>query len=116
MHRVVRSLAFLSGAIFVVGCSGGVSGGGTTAPLVTVSVSGPSSVRLLATSQFTATVSGTSNQSVTWQVNNVAGGNSSVGTISGTGLYTAPSALPSPTSVTITALSVGFGECVEFGE
>jgi hypothetical protein len=44
-----------------------------------------------ATSQFAATVQNTSNPAVTWSVNGVSGGNSMVGTISATGLYTAPS-------------------------
>jgi hypothetical protein len=48
--------------------------------------------------QFTATVTGSTNTAVTWSVNNIAGGNSQVGTISTTGLYTAalPAALPPP--------------------
>lgn len=46
---------------------------------------------------FTATVQGASNQTVTWEVNGISGGNSSVGTIttSGTsGIYTAPESVP----------------------
>ncbi len=42
------------------------------------------------TQQFTASVSGTSNTAVSWSVDGVAGGNTSVGTVSGSGLYTAP--------------------------
>jgi len=38
-----------------------------------------------------------------WSVNGVVGGNASVGTISNSGLYTAPAALPNPNSVKITA-------------
>lgn len=59
----------------------------------------------LGTRQFTAGVSGNSNLSVTYSVNNVVGGNSSLGTISGAGLYTAPSATSAQT-VTIRAVSV----------
>jgi len=44
--------------------------------------------------QYTATVTGLANTSVTWEVNGVAGGNSQTGTISQTGLYTAPAAIP----------------------
>lgn len=55
--------------------------------------------------QFTATVTGTSNLAVNWSVNNVAGGNSTVGTISTTGLYTAPASVPNPSTVTISAAS-----------
>ena len=40
--------------------------------------------------QFQANVVGTSNQSVTWAVNGIAGGNSTVGTISTSGVYLAP--------------------------
>lgn len=54
--------------------------------------------------QFTATVTGTTNTAVNWSVNGVAGGNASVGTISTSGLYTAPSAAPSA-AVTIRATS-----------
>jgi polygalacturonase len=70
-----------------------------------VSVSGAASVYEGATSQYTATVTGTTNQSVNWLVNNVVGGNSTVGTISATGLYTAPTVTTS-TPVTISAVSV----------
>jgi len=55
--------------------------------------------------QFTATVSFASNTSVTWQVNNFAGGNATVGTISTSGLYTAPAAVPNPAVVTVKAIS-----------
>jgi uncharacterized protein (DUF1800 family) len=54
---------------------------------------------------FTATVTNSSNTAVTWSVNNVAGGNASVGTISAAGLYTAPAVPPSPATVTIKATS-----------
>jgi len=62
-------------------------------------------VGLLETFQFLATVTGTTNTAVNWLVNDVAGGNSTVGTISATGLYTAPATLPSPASATIKATS-----------
>jgi hypothetical protein len=54
----------------------------------------PASVLLApsATQQFTAPVEGFSNSSVNWSVDGIAGGNSSVGMISATGLYTAPTA------------------------
>lgn len=58
---------------------------------------------------FTASVSGTANTNVTWSVNGIAGGNSTIGTIAGTGAatatYTAPSAPPSPATVTVAATS-----------
>ena len=57
------------------------------------------------TVQFKATVTGTTNQNVVWQVNSTPGGNATVGTISSTGLYTAPAVLPKSTSLTINAVS-----------
>ena len=56
------------------------------------------------TQQFTATVTGTSNTSVTWDVNGKAGGDpNNGGTITTTGLYTAPATGTS--SATIKAVS-----------
>ena len=55
--------------------------------------------------QFMATVTGATDTSVTWQVNTIPGGNSSVGTITEMGLYTAPAQVPDPAKVTVTAVS-----------
>ena len=68
----------------------------------------PRSVQVTGTQQFTATIAGTTNTAVTWAVNGVAGGNSTLGTISTAGLYTAPQFPPSPSTVTITATSVAY--------
>jgi DNA-binding beta-propeller fold protein YncE len=57
------------------------------------------------TQQFTATVQNTTNTAVTWQVSGVTGGNTTIGTISSAGLYTAPDPVPNPASVTVTAVS-----------
>lgn len=62
-----------------------------------------------ATQQFTATVTGASNTAVTWSAGGVVGGNSTVGTIDSTGLYTAPTTVPNPSNVTVTATSVADG-------
>lgn len=74
-----------------------------------VTVSGSSAVTIGQTTQYVASVSapmrGSTNQSVTWMVNGVSGGNSTTGTISSTGLYTPPSTAPSG-AVTIAAVSV----------
>jgi MYXO-CTERM domain-containing protein len=57
------------------------------------------------TTQFTATVGGTSNQAVTWAVQLV--GQSQYGSVSSTGLYTAPGFIPGSTQqVVLTATSV----------
>ena len=76
-------------------------------PPVSIAISPLSAtVRVGHTQRFTASVKNTTNTSVTWKVNSIAGGNSTVGTISATGLYTAPLAVPSPSNVTVTAVSV----------
>jgi hypothetical protein len=62
-------------------------------------------VRAASTQQFTASVTGTTNTAVTWSVNKVSGGNSTNGTISSSGNYTAPATLPNPNTVTIQAIS-----------
>jgi uncharacterized repeat protein (TIGR03803 family) len=75
-------------------------------PPVTVTVSPASAqVPVNGVQQFVATVANTSNSAVTWNVNGLTGGNSTVGTISSTGLYTAPATVPSPAAVTVTATS-----------
>ena len=82
------------------GTGGGGGGNNVTVSLnissVTVAPSG--------TQQFTATVTGTTNTAVTWQVNQVAGGSSQNGTITSSGLYTAPNTT-STLTVTVTAIS-----------
>jgi photosystem II stability/assembly factor-like uncharacterized protein len=109
------SIAFL--LILAAGCGGsgsGSAGGPTPTPLptatptpVSVNVSPASgSVQVARTLQLIATVTGTSNQGVTWAVNGTAGGNSSSGTVSSSGLYSAPTSVPNPGTVTVSATSV----------
>src|ERR1039457_2108988 len=56
--------------------------------------------------QFKATVTGLSSTAVTWSAGGVVGGNATAGTISATGQYTAPGALPGQNPVQIVATSV----------
>jgi uncharacterized protein (TIGR03437 family) len=72
---------------------------------VRVSVS-PVSVSLLtgATQQFTAAVSESSDSSLSWSVDGIPGGNSTVGTISSSGLYTAPASPPNGSVVFVAAM------------
>ena len=59
---------------------------------VTITISPTAaSVRINRTRAFTATVQNTSNRSVTWKVNGIAGGNYTVGIVSSLGTYKAPS-------------------------
>jgi hypothetical protein len=79
---------------------------------VTVSPS-PVSVPLNTTQQFTATVGGTSNSLVTWNVSGTGCSGDDCGKISSSGLYTAPSAIPNPATVTVTATSAA--DMTKFG-
>jgi uncharacterized protein (DUF1800 family) len=104
--RRAAGLFSLSLAALAAGCSGGSSGSTptpTSNPAVTIS--GASQARLGTAVQLSATVTNTSNTAVTWQVNGVAGGNSATGTISASGLYTPPATIPSPNTLTITAVT-----------
>jgi YD repeat-containing protein len=64
-------------------------------------------VALAGTQQFTATEGGTPTTAVTWAVNGVTGGDSSIGTISAAGLYTAPTIVPAAFTVTVSATRQG---------
>jgi hypothetical protein len=76
-------------------------------PLVAVTINPHNtSVETNHTQQFSATVVNTTNTVVTWQVNGVPGGNSTVGTIDGSGLYTAPGSIPTQPQIIVTAISV----------
>ncbi len=99
--------AFLAGlaALLVMTLSACGGGGSTPPPAPSVTVSpATANVQEGSMQQFTATVANSSSTTVTWQVNGVAGGNPTVGTIDSTGLYTAPAVIPNPASVTITAV------------
>jgi hypothetical protein len=113
MTRKAFLIVILAAAIFQASCAGLTAGSGSgnpgappPPPNVSVSVSPNSAtVRAGLSQPFTATVTGTSNPDVTWQVNGVTGGVAATGTISSTGVYTAPAVLPSLNSVTIQAVS-----------
>ena len=78
----------------------------TVAAAITVAVSpGTATVAVSTAQMMTATVANSTNMTVSWQVNGVAGGNTTVGTISTSGMYTAPAMIPSPATVTVTAVS-----------
>jgi hypothetical protein len=90
--------------VFTAGCGGG-SSGSSTPQSITVSVTPTAAmVQVAGTQAFAAAVANTSNTAVTWQVNGVAGGDATHGTINSTGTYTAPTAVPSG-AVTVMATS-----------
>lgn len=80
----------------------------TIVPAVVVSVSPIAPVISFGgTQQFSASVQNSSNMGVTWSVHDVnQGGPAAIGTISSSGLYTAPASGPSSSRITISATSV----------
>jgi hypothetical protein len=107
--RTLVSIAlFLGVALIAWGCASVASSlaPNSTAQGVKISVTPTStSVAVSGTQKFTASVANTSNTAVIWQVNGVTGGEATHGTIDATGLFTAPPKVPSPSTVTIAAIS-----------
>jgi Bacterial Ig-like domain (group 2) len=112
MSRRIPCLAVFAASILLLmtftACGGGSSsnnngssgGSGTVAIAISPTTA---TVPANGTQQFTATITGSSNTAVTWQVNNVTGGSAANGTISTTGLYTAP---PTMTNIQVTVTAV----------
>lgn len=75
---------------------------------VAASPAGTQAVPTGSTLQFTASIASAGNpdNSVNWAVNGIPNGNGTVGTIDGTGLYTAPPTVPTPFTLNISATSV----------
>jgi len=110
-ERGTRAVLVVVALIALSSCGGGSGGYQPPVNQVTGVTISPTSITLETgqEQQFTATVSGTGSYDtgVRWSVNGVVGGNSAVGSISSTGLFTAPNALPNPSTVTVAATSVG---------
>jgi hypothetical protein len=117
MKRLFSRHLFLSifvlAAAALAGCTGTTknsSGSNSNTPpsgsAVTVKVSPASAtVRAGARQSFSASITGSSNTAVTWQVNGVTGGSIATGTIGSSGVYTAPNIVPSPNTVKVRAVS-----------
>jgi hypothetical protein len=93
----------------LVGCAGGGNStkqGGGGAGGVSVKVTPTTATVVVGQSAaFEVTVTGSTNTAVTWEAGGIAGGNSTVGTITASGVYTAPAQIPSPATVTVTAVA-----------
>lgn len=99
MKEMMKALLSCLIALVLISCGGG----GSTPPPATLAVSPNSAnVALGGTQQFTASNNSFAT-SATWSVNGTQGGNSTVGTIDGNGLYHAPASFPSPDTLTVTA-------------
>jgi hypothetical protein len=97
--------------LFLAGCSGASSssnssnnGTGNSSGVIVTVTPVTATVVIQQSAAFQAKVTGTTNTAVTWEVNGIVNGDTTVGTILA-GLYTAPGAVPSPASVTVTAVS-----------
>ena len=78
-------------------CTDPVTGISVTISPVTISVN------VVSATQFFGSASGGTNSILIWKVNDVTGGNDSVGRIDSSGLYHAPNVAPSPSTVTVSA-------------
>jgi len=105
--RFWSTLAWVSTCLVLAACGGGSNSSSTQPPPgISVAIT-PASASVTAgkTQQFAAVVTGSADGSVTWEVDQVTGGNAADGTIDSAGLYKAPSTIPSGGEVTVTAVS-----------
>ena len=99
-----RNWLYVSSLLTIGVLTAGCGGGSSTPQSISISVTPATKmIEVGGTQTFTATVTNTSNKTVTWKVNGVAGGDEAHGRINPTGTYTAPAAVPSPATVTVTA-------------
>lgn len=109
MRRLHFSLLCTVVILVLAACSGPLPAPGSGAVTVTLNLTN-ATVNVFGTQQFSASVTGSSNTAVTWQVNGVTGGSKSTGYVSTAGLFVAPGSAPSqsdgtPIPVTVTAVS-----------
>jgi hypothetical protein len=107
----MRRLTIVPLVLFCISCTGcnvssienllGLGGGKKSVTVVVAPKT--QSVVVAATQQFTVTVTGSSNMAVTWSVGGTNCSTQDCGSISPVGLYTAPTAIPSPAFVAVTA-------------
>ena len=105
--NLLFAVALLSVALWT-GCATGGGGhtGGNIVVTVNTTPANQNVVAITLTVQFTAAVSGISDQAVTWSVNGAGCTGNACGTIDSSGKYTAPAAVPNPSTVNIVATSV----------
>jgi hypothetical protein len=104
-QRLLLLLALLPALLALNSCGSGASSTPVATPSLTVSPLTASVTAGGAPVQFTPNPVNLSSTLVKWEVNTVAGGTATFGTIDATGLYTPPATAPSANIVTITAVS-----------
>jgi hypothetical protein len=113
-HARLAGILSVASALGMAACGGG---GGSSTPIVVSINTDVSNIETFQTKQFSATVTGTSNTAVTWQLSCGTTPASVCGTMSASGMYVAPNTVPTvniimngsnstdPASVTVTAIS-----------
>jgi uncharacterized protein (DUF1800 family) len=101
LWAVVVASAAVSGSL-ITGCFSGATFGSNNAATISAS---SNTVRVSQQLQLSADAGV---GSLNYFVNGIAGGNDEVGTVSSSGLYTAPPVIPSPDSVVVTSVSKSF--------
>jgi len=105
--KYLALLATLGISLGAVACKSAAAPASTVPVTISIFPTATQTVLPGATISFTATVSNTTNTTVTWEVQGNVNGDATDGTISTSGLYTAPSAsaVINPFEVTVTAVS-----------
>lgn len=105
MRLLLLLAVTVAGLVSLSACGGG--GGHVIVVPPTVAISPASgNVPVGGTANFSVTVTNATNTAVTWQVNGTTGGNATTtGSISTSGVFTAPTQVPSPATVSVTAVS-----------
>lgn len=102
--RLLTAAILLLTPLLAISCGGNTS---SDPPAAKINVS-PMTVNVGAgeAQQFTASTQSVSG-SLTWAVDGVAGGTSATGTISASGFYQAPTTIPDPATITVSAAASG---------
>ena len=116
LSSVIACLSVAAVVFPLAGCIAHAPGSGGGGQQTTVTVT-PATATVSGgnTQNFTATVTGPSETAVTWYVNGVQNGNSTLGTLTpgtsgtNTAVYTAPTTVPTPPTVSVTAAAVANG-------
>jgi hypothetical protein len=110
MRRFLPTLFVLAG-LLLSGCGTTISTSPKNPPPInppSISVSvqpSTAAIRSGDSYSFSVQVTGSTDTSVTWAVNSIAGGNATLGTVDASGNYISPAVVPNPNTVTLTATS-----------
>jgi uncharacterized protein (DUF1800 family) len=90
-------------AIVLGGCAEAIIPSSGSQGYTIIVTPGTATLPGLTTQQFSAKTNDGSKPTLSWTINGIAGGNPTIGTISSTGLYTAPEFPPAPNSIKVSA-------------